>query len=114
MHLQGEAVKTINVSIPSITSWKTTIIGLAAAILAVVQGVQVNNWRQMISDPTFQTKVLIAVLGFFAKDWNTTGGTVGQPSTPEALHAANQAPSTVNPPVPAFVPDPSTSAASKQ
>jgi len=40
----------------------------------------------------------LAAFGIVAKDANVTGGSVGQPSTPEALHAANQAPSIANPP----------------
>ena len=39
-----------------------------------------------------------AGLGIVSKQFNVTGGTVGQPSTETALHAANQAVSAVNPP----------------
>lgn len=42
----------------------------------------------------------LAALGITAKQFNVTGGTVGTPSTPEALAVANQAPSVINPPVP--------------
>jgi len=42
----------------------------------------------------------LVAFGVTAKDYNVTGGTNGQPSTPAALVKANQAPSVVNPPKP--------------
>lgn len=42
----------------------------------------------------------LSFLGITAKQYNVTGGQVGQPSTPDALEKANQAPNASNPPVP--------------
>ena len=89
---------TVNINMPSfLVSWKSTLVGVAAILWAAIQGSN-ETFAVAIHDPSFQTKVLLGILGFVAKDFNTTGGTVGQPSTPAALQAANQAPSAANPP----------------
>jgi len=79
-------------------SWKTFVVGVASMLLAVIQGFHEPSISAAIHDPAFQMAVLLGFLGFLAKDFNVTGGTVGQPSTPQALEAASQAPSTANPP----------------
>ena len=72
-------------------SWKTTIAGLAGAILTVVVQYTQNNhkfdWHQL------SIPVTIAVLGFLAKDSNVTGGTTLQSNAvPDAtLHAEAKA-----------------------
>ena len=83
----------INVNLNTIKSWKTTLIGVASLILGTVQTYN-EGWAMAIHDPKVQMAVVVAVLGFIAKDGDVTGGSVGIPSTPEALAAANQAPAT--------------------
>ncbi len=81
-------------------SWKSTLVGLVAAIWAVVSGLEIHDWSAALHDHGIQTKLMLAVLGFIVKDGNVTGGTSGQPSTPKALIEANVAPSEVAPPKP--------------
>lgn len=54
---------------------------------------------QAVKDPAVQTFLVMGILGLLAKDFNVTGGTAGQPSSPQALMDANQHPSVANPPV---------------
>ena len=84
---------TINIPTPKITSWKTTISGIASMALGVLQGTKHTTLAQAFQDPLVQFALLVGLLGIFAKDSNVTGGTKGTPSTPEALAEANQAPS---------------------
>ena len=81
-----------------IASWKSTAAGIAAILIAVISASQDASLQAMALDPKVQIALVVGLLGLVAKDGNVTGGTTGQPSTPEALHAANQAVSTVNPP----------------
>lgn len=91
---------TINLNTSALTgSWKTTLVGLVAVVLGVLQGYSGGGGVSgALHDPKVQMLLLLGILGFFSKDFNTTGGTKGVPSTPAALAAANQAPSTENPP----------------
>lgn len=83
----------------NIASWKSTFIGLASAVIAVVQASSYRgDWVAAIHDRSVQMAIVVAALGWVAKDSNVTGGSKGQPSTPEAVVAANQAPSSTNPP----------------
>ena len=84
--------------IHNLKSWKTTLFGILAALVGVAQGIKIHSWSMALRDPTVQLAIASAVIGVMAKDSNVTGGTVGQPSTPEALTAANQAPSPIAPP----------------
>lgn len=83
---------TINISGSALTSWKTTLLGVASLFVAAMQSYGDGTIAAALQDPRVQTAVLIGAIGLFAKDSNVTGGTVGQPSTPKALAAANQAP----------------------
>jgi hypothetical protein len=83
-------------------SWKTTVTSIIAALSAFVMFAQQGHY---IEFPMWVTAVALftftgglAAFGITAKDSNVTGGDKGQPSTPEALHSANQEPSTINPP----------------
>ena len=81
-------------------SWKTTVAGLAAIALGAYQAYMgPGGPAQAIKDPVVQSLFALGVLGLLAKDSNVTGGTRPQPSTPEALRGANQAPNPENPPV---------------
>lgn len=82
------------------TSWKSTVVGLAGVLLAVFSASQDPSIQAMVLDPKVQIALLLGVLGLVTKDSNVTGGTVGQPSTPEAIQASNVAPSASNPPEP--------------
>jgi hypothetical protein len=73
-------------------SWKSTLVGLAGTILGVVQGFQAHSFRDLLHNQVFQLALMTAVLGYVSKDANVTGGTSGQPSTPQALKDAHQAP----------------------
>lgn len=83
-----------------ITSWKSSLVGIAGVVLAVVSASQDPSIQAMAVDPKVQIALLIGLLGLVAKDSNVTGGTTGQPSTQQALVEANQAPSALNPPKP--------------
>jgi hypothetical protein len=48
-------------------NWKTTLIGLAMAGLEAAKAVQSNKWQD------YASAILIAVLGFVAKDFNISG-----------------------------------------
>ena len=86
---------TVAVSIP--TSWKTTLFG---ALIAAGAGMVLST------DPTVQLigKILTIVgpvlFGLFAKDSNVTGGTVVQPSSPEAAASVAAAAAVPTPPAP--------------
>lgn len=74
-------------------SWKTTVTGIAAIALGAYQAYMGNDGIVgALHDPAVQTLFAVGVLGFLAKDHDVTGGKKGQPSTIEALAAANQAP----------------------
>ena len=49
------------------TNWKTTLCGLAAAILIAIQSEDWTNWK------TLALCVATAAWGFFSKDFNVTG-----------------------------------------
>lgn len=101
-------------------NWKPILVGLVAIATAAWQTLSYPSPQAALSDPLLFQKLLpallVAALGFVAKQHNVTGGQVGQPSSPQALFDANQHPSAVNVPVgPAAVvtttspaPDPST------
>jgi uncharacterized membrane protein len=76
------------ITIPS-SNWKTTIAGLAGAILTVVLQYTSNgdqlNWKQL------PVPITIALLGFLAKDFNTTGGTVQNSNNDPKVVAATAA-----------------------
>lgn len=63
-------------------NWKTTICGLALAMIPAIEGYQGHDWKGYVS------ACLIAGFGFLAKDFNTTGGSNqaidknGAPMTP--------------------------------
>jgi hypothetical protein len=58
-----------------ITNYKTTIAGCAgAACLAASKIIETGT----IDYQTIITAVIVAILGFLAKDFNVTGGTVAQ------------------------------------
>jgi hypothetical protein len=56
------------------TSWKTTIAGIAGCLLLWLQQIQglvsngtpINWWNMVLG-------LLILLIGYFAKDWNITG-----------------------------------------
>jgi hypothetical protein len=89
---------TINLP-PAMNSWKSTLIGVVSAVIGVIQASSDHDWLVAIKDHNVQLMMVVAVLGFVSKDANVTGGTTGQPSTPKALHDANQAPSVTNQPI---------------
>lgn len=73
-------------------NWKTTTIGLLAAIWLMVQPILINNnfilqrdWRQLVY------AAIAAAFGFFAKDHNVTGGTtVNTPNDAATVKEATQ------------------------
>ena len=74
-------------------SWKTTAIGIASIAYGSYQAYMGHaGFTGAIHDPTVVGSFILGLLGLFSKDHNVTGGSVGQPSTPVALAAANQAP----------------------
>lgn len=79
----------MTITIPT-SNWKTTFAGLAGAVLTVVlQYASAGDhldWKQL------PVPITIAVLGFLAKDFNTTGGTVHNSNNDPAVVAATAAP----------------------
>lgn len=58
-------------------NWKTTVCGIALAMIPAIEGYQGHDWKGYVS------AALIAAFGFLAKDFNVTGGT--QPASPNAM-----------------------------
>lgn len=85
---------TINLNLPSMTSWKTTLVGLISLAYGVYQASGQKSIQDAIRDPAVVSAFIVALMGWFAKDHAVTGGTIGQPSTHEALAVANVAPAT--------------------
>jgi len=77
-------------------NWMPTLAGLISAAASFVMFAQYGGFytfpKWAMGLALFANAGGLAGLGITAKQYNTTGGTVGQPSTPEALAAANQAP----------------------
>ena len=80
----------MTITIPSFSSWKTTIAGLAGAVLTVVVQYSQNgnklDWHQL------PLPLTIAILSFFAKDFNVTGGNVANSDNNSAVVAATAVP----------------------
>jgi len=91
---------------PSVAGFVSTAgtIGVSLILFAMLSGETFPKWVVIVA--MFAQAGGLSALGITAKQYNTTGGTVGQPSTPEALDAANQAHSVANPPVQERVPHP--------
>jgi hypothetical protein len=83
-------------------SWKTTVTSIISAIGAFVLFSQFGGYynfpKIVLGFAVFMQAGGLAAFGIVAKDSNVTGGTVGQPSTPQALIQSNTAASKVNPP----------------
>lgn len=87
------------------TSWKTYLSGIIAAAPTFVLWAPtvyptIHFPPMVMAIAAFVQMGGIVAMGRNAKDYNVTGGTIGQPSTPSALTVANQEASTLNPPVP--------------
>lgn len=84
-------------------SWKTTIASLISAIGSFILYAQVSHYVTfpplLIGIAMFMHLGGLASFGIVAKDYNVTGGSIGQPSTVTSLLTANQMASIVNPPV---------------
>jgi len=85
-------------------NWMPTVAAAISAAASFVMFAQFGNFLEVpkwvMGLAMFAQAGGLAAFGIVAKQYNVTGGSVGQPSTPEALHAANQAPSVANPPAP--------------
>lgn len=73
---------TINIPVPSITSWKTTLGGLLSLFVGAMASYNDASFNAAIHDFRVQMAVVVGIIGLLAKDSNVTGGT--KPSTPEA------------------------------
>lgn len=62
-------------------SWKTSLLGVAGFVLAVIQATNDTTIPMLIHDQKFWFALLIAGLGFLAKD-NTAHGTPSAPIPP--------------------------------
>jgi hypothetical protein len=81
-------------------NWKTTVSGLVGAGAGLVLYLQmyIHEPAWLVGIASFAAIGGFATIGLSAKDFNVTGGSVGQPSTSQALHDANQEPHADNPP----------------
>ncbi len=83
---------TINIPVGNIKSWKTSAAGLIALLVGAWQAQAAGmTLSQALHDPAVQLALITGIGLMLAKDTNVTGGTVGQPSSPQALRDANQA-----------------------
>jgi hypothetical protein len=74
-------------------NWKTNAVGLISVAFSALQASAYHgDYVAAIKDRGVQMSLMLAVLGFVSKDFNVSGGTVGQPSTPQALKDSNTAP----------------------
>jgi hypothetical protein len=84
------------------TNWKTFVTAGISALASLIIFLQFGNYvhfpNWLLGITAFAQVGGLAAFGIVAKDYNVTGGTVGQPSTSVALAEANQATSTMNPP----------------
>ena len=74
--------------LPAINNWKPKLVGLLTLIIPVLQAINAPDWKSVFSNPTALLGAAVAVLAFVTKQHNTTGGTVPQPSTLEAVAAS--------------------------
>lgn len=82
---------------PGLTkSWMPTVSGLVSSAMSFVITAQLLGWmtfpKPLIAVALFAQIGGLASLGITAKQYNVTGGEIGQPSTPQALKDANAAP----------------------
>lgn len=80
----------MTINIPTITSWKTTVLGLLSAFVAAMQTYNDGSITAGIQDPKVQMALLVALIGILSKDYNVTGGTVA--ATPEAATRVAEVP----------------------
>jgi hypothetical protein len=80
-------------------SWKSSAAGLAALAIAAFHVTGDKTMAIAMHDAGFWTLVILGILGLVVKDAGVTGGSVGQPSTHEALNASNVSASVSYPPV---------------
>jgi hypothetical protein len=76
---------TVTLPIPVIKNWKTTAFGVLSLALGIYQASHATSIMAAVQDPKVQSEFLVALIGFFAKDYNVTGGTVAQASTVQAV-----------------------------
>ena len=85
-------------------NWMPTVAAAVSAVASLMIFMQFGGFadfpRWVLGILAFVQAGGTAALGVTAKQFNVTGGSVGQPSTPAALDDANQAPSVVQPPKP--------------
>jgi hypothetical protein len=63
------------------SNWKTTVAGLVGAIFLAIKPIINGDFKLSQDWPTLVGAVLVAALGFFAKDHDVTGGTPSTPAT---------------------------------
>lgn len=91
----------------NVKNWMPTVTAAISAAGSLVMFLQLGGfadfpkWAMGIC--LFAQAGGLAAFGVVTKQYNVTGGSVGQPSTAQALADANQHPSAVNPPIPAPV-----------
>ena len=86
------------------TSSKTTIMGIIAAIVFAIPGLQQlieqgltsGNWKEV--GAKILSGIVIGLIGFFAKDYNVTGGVVQNPESSKTTKGAIDVPPVAIPP----------------
>ncbi len=64
-------------------NWKTTVLGLALALVGVVQASKKPTLTDAVKDPGVQVSLIAAVLGVLAKDADKTGASTPEPPKPK-------------------------------
>lgn len=65
-------------------NWKTTVLGLALALVGVVQASKKPTLTEAVKDPGVQVSLIAAVLGVLAKDADKTGAATPKQEPPKS------------------------------
>ena len=77
-------------------NWMPTVAAGISAVASLVMFLQLGGFAEIpkwvMGIAMFASAGGLAAFGIVAKQYNVTGGTVGQPSTPQAISDSNHAP----------------------
>lgn len=82
----------MTITLPSMTSWKTTLGGFVTGGLLFLSSYMQNGNSINIHDPKFWAAFVVAAWGYVQKDANVTGGTTPNSTNSPTVVAATSAP----------------------